>query len=245
MIKPLTQKDSVEISVESRNNTHIAKNNADEERAIATNATEDICDTQNNIDVNDIKNDAKKPDNQLYHNLSKDTRQRNNSQFNTGIKNWRNSGKTQQQQKVLRFTSSQKICVHRRRQYDKKIDGFLLTSSINHKHIIKMRLFVTAKTDGMYDHIKPTQINFQPNVYILHVGTNDLPTDMAPEELSEKNITFSNHLKSEDNEFVVSGIVPRGDSCKEKAEAVNKVLKGTYTKENMHFICHSNVNVKH
>ena len=108
-----------------------------------------------------------------------------------------------------------------------------------------MRLFVTAKTDDMYDHIKPTQINFQPNVYILHVGTNDLPTDMAPEELSEKNITFSNHLKSEDNEFVVSGIVPRCDSCKEKAEAVNKVLKGTYTKENMHFICHSNVNVKH
>ena len=55
MIKPLTQKDSVEISVESRNNSDIAKNNADEERAIATNATEDICDTQNNIDVNDIK----------------------------------------------------------------------------------------------------------------------------------------------------------------------------------------------
>ena len=34
MIKPLTQKDSVEISVESRNNTHIAKNNADEEREL-------------------------------------------------------------------------------------------------------------------------------------------------------------------------------------------------------------------
>ena len=37
-----------------------------------------------------------------------------------------------------------------------------------------MRPFVT---DAMYDHIKPTQINFQPNVYISHVGRNDLPTD--------------------------------------------------------------------
>ena len=62
-----------------------------------------ICDTQNNNDVNHIKNDAKKPDNQLYHNLSKDTRQKNDSQFNTCTKNGSNSGDTQQQQeKVLR-----------------------------------------------------------------------------------------------------------------------------------------------
>ena len=36
------------------------------ERAIATNKDEDICDTQINIDVNQIKNDATKPGNQLY-----------------------------------------------------------------------------------------------------------------------------------------------------------------------------------
>ena len=53
--------------------------------------------------------------------------------------------------------------------------------------------------------------NFQLNVYISHVGTNDLPTVMTPEDMSKKIITFSEHLKSEDNE-VVSGIVLRGDS---------------------------------
>ena len=42
------------------------KTNAREERAIATNKDEDICDTQINIDVNHIKNDATKPGNQLY-----------------------------------------------------------------------------------------------------------------------------------------------------------------------------------
>ena len=96
----------------------------------------------------------------------------------------------------------------------KKVDGYLLTSSINHKYIVKVRPFVTAKTDDMYDHIKPMQRNFQPNVYISYVGTNDLPTDMIPEEISEKIITFSKHLKSENNEVVVSGIVTRGDSYK-------------------------------
>ena len=40
MIKPLTQKDTVEFSLESINNNDIAKNNDCEERAIATNATE-------------------------------------------------------------------------------------------------------------------------------------------------------------------------------------------------------------
>ena len=100
----------------------------------------------------------------------------------------------------------------------KKTDGYLLTSSINHKYIVKVTPFVTAETADMYDHIKPTQRNFQPNVYISHVGTNDLPTDMTPEEISEKIITFSKHLKSEHNEVVVSGIVPRGDSYKEKRQ---------------------------
>ena len=99
-IKPLTQKDSVEVSVESKNNSNI-KNNAHEAGGIATNKTEDICDTKNNSNVNQIKNDAKKPDNQLYHNLSKDTRQKNDSQFNTCTKNGSNSGGTQQQQEKV------------------------------------------------------------------------------------------------------------------------------------------------
>ena len=67
---------------------------------------------------------------------------------------------------------------------------------------------------------------------------------MTPREILEKIITFSKHLKSENNEIVISGIVSHGDSYKEIAEAVNKLLKDTCTKKNMHFICHSNVNVK-
>ena len=97
-IKPLTQKDSVEISLESINNNNITKNNAREERAIATNTTEinnDICDTQNNIVVDHKKNDAKKVNgNQLYHILSKDTKQRNDKQSNACTRNASNNGDT-------------------------------------------------------------------------------------------------------------------------------------------------------
>ena len=55
------------------------------------------CDTQNNIVVDHIKINAKKPSYQLYHNFSKDTRQRNNTQSNTCTKNASNDGDTQQQ----------------------------------------------------------------------------------------------------------------------------------------------------
>ena len=96
----------------------------------------------------------------------------------------------------------------------------------------------------MYDHMKPTQNIFKPRVYISQVGTNDLPTDMKPEEISEKISTFSKHLKSENNEVFVSGIVPRSDSYKEKGKTVSKILKDTCIEENMRFICHRNNNVK-
>ena len=45
------EKDSVEISLKSINESDLTKNNTREEKAIATNITEinkDICDTQNN-----------------------------------------------------------------------------------------------------------------------------------------------------------------------------------------------------
>ena len=113
----------------------------------------------------------------------------NNSQFNTCTKNGSDSGDTQQQQeKVLRSPKKSAFIVGD--SMIKKTDGYLLTGSINHKYIVKKRSFVTAKTDDMYDHIKPTQRNFQPIVYISHIGTNDLPTDMTREEISGKNYYF-------------------------------------------------------
>ena len=149
-IKLLTQKDSVKISFESKNNSNI-KNNAREERAIATNTTEDICDTQNNIVEDHIKNDAKRPGNQLYHNLSKDTRQRNDSQSNTCTRNASNNGDTQQQQENI-LRPPKKSAFIAGDSMIRKINDYLLTSSINNKYIVKVRPFVTAKADDKYDH---------------------------------------------------------------------------------------------
>ena len=56
----------------------------------------------------------------------------------------------------------------------KDVDGYLLTGSINREFIVKLRLFSSAKTIDMEDYTKPTKRDFNPDLYILHVGTNDL-----------------------------------------------------------------------
>ena len=106
-MKPVTEKYSIEISVESINNNGIAKSNAREERAIATSTLKLIktCDIRNNNVVDHTKNDVRKVNgNQLYHNLLKNTKQRTISQFNACTNNASNNGDTQQKQKRVSRT---------------------------------------------------------------------------------------------------------------------------------------------
>ena len=98
----------------------------------------------------------------------------------------------------------------------KKIDGYLLTSSINHRYIVKVRPFLSAKTIDMVDYIKPTQRDFNPDVYLLHVGTNDLSSNKSPEQISLDILNLANSLKLDNSTVIVSSIVPRDDENKKK-----------------------------
>ena len=106
----------------------------------------------------------------------------------------------------------------------KDVDGYLLTGSLNRKYIVKIRPFSSAKTSDMEYYITPTKREFDPGIYILHVGTNDLTLNDTPKEITEHIVNIAPSLKTENNTVEISNIVPRGDSKKEKAEAVNKLL---------------------
>ena len=47
----------------------------------------------------------------------------------------------------------------------KKIDRYLPTSSINHKYLVKVRLFLAAKSVDMFDYVKPIQGDLDPGAY--------------------------------------------------------------------------------
>ena len=72
----------------------------------------------------------------------------------------------------------------------KKIDGYLLTKSINHEFLVKVRPFTTAKTIDMYDHLKPTSRDFSPGLFIIHVGTNDLLLNKTSNEIAERIVNL-------------------------------------------------------
>ena len=73
----------------------------------------------------------------------------------------------------------------------KKVDGFILTSSLKHQYLVKTRPFSTAKTVDMYDYKKPTQWDFKSEIFILQVGTNDFPLNKSPKEISEDLVTLA------------------------------------------------------
>ena len=53
----------------------------------------------------------------------------------------------------------------------RNVDGYLV--SINRRYVAKAREFSLAKTTDTKDYIKPTKIDFDPILHILHIGTND------------------------------------------------------------------------
>ena len=126
----------------------------------------------------------------------------------------------------------------------KKINGYLLTSSINHRYIVKKRPFLSAKTIDMADYIKPTQRDFNPDVYLLHVGTNDLFSNKSPEQIYLDILNVANSLKLENNTVIVSSIVPRDDENKKKVDEVNIILEELCKANNVGMISHRNINPK-
>ena len=107
----------------------------------------------------------------------------------------------------------------------KKVNGYLLTSSLKHQYLVKTRPFPTAKTVDMYDYIKPTQGDFKPEIFVLHVGTNDFPLNKSPKEISEDIVTLAKSIKTENNKIMVSSTVCRGDRFRAKVGKVNVHLE--------------------
>ena len=54
------------------------------------------------------------------------------------------------------------------------VNCYLLTKKLRNEKLVKVRLFIGAKVRCMYNHVKPTIREFDPNHIILHVGTNEL-----------------------------------------------------------------------
>ena len=59
---------------------------------------------------------------------------------------------------------------------------------------------------------------------ILHVGTNELNSELAPERIAKSVIDVSKNTQSDSRIVSISGIVPRNKNFNIKAMEVNKEL---------------------
>ena len=96
----------------------------------------------------------------------------------------------------------------------------------------------------MRDYTKPTKRDFNPALYILHAGTNDLSSKRSNTEIADDFIKVTKMLKSDHSSVAILGIVPRADSLKEKVTKANKVLVLKCRKNVIALILHDNINPK-
>ena len=75
-----------------------------------------------------------------------------------------------------------------------------------------MRLFITAKTVEMCNHLNSTFRNINPDLFTVHVGKNDNPVSKTNNEVAEDIV-----IKKNSGFDAISDIFPRVDNYKTKS----------------------------
>ena len=96
----------------------------------------------------------------------------------------------------------------------------------------------------MFDYIKTTQRNFNPDIYILHAGTNDLPSHKSLEQICLDILNLDKSLKLNNSTIVFSNMFHRDYAYKKIAEEVSANFEKLCKVNNVEVISHRNVNPK-
>ena len=126
----------------------------------------------------------------------------------------------------------------------KKVDRYLRANSIKHKYLVKVRPFLAAKAGDMFDYVKPIQRDFDPDAYILQIGTKNLTIYKKPDVICTEISRLVNVAKTNKDKIVISTIVPRGYACNTKIEKVSSLLKEFCENNGIDLVLHDNINAK-
>ena len=105
----------------------------------------------------------------------------------------------------------------------KHVKSYSLSKSLDNCKVY-LKDFPGARVRCMQDYVRPT-IKEIPDHIILHVGTNDLTTNIPTEKVAESIIDLASSLKSNSCSVAISNITVRNDRYRKKVEQVNRHLK--------------------
>ena len=101
------------------------------------------------------------------------------------------------------------------------------------KENVQVKAFHGASIEDMKHYIIPTKEE-EPNVVILHAGTNNLKNNQTPESVASDIIDVS--LCTAHNDVIISGIFHRNDEKDQKVSEVNDHLKRMCNEKKMFFL---------
>ena len=121
----------------------------------------------------------------------------------------------------------------------KKLNGFLLTRKLNHKCLVKIRPFNSAKVRCMLDHAKPTIRDFDPDHIILHYGTNYLNSNKTSSQTAREIIDLAFSMKPDKNKISIPLLTPCSEKLNNKASEVNNSSINMCSHRNITYMDHS------
>ena len=92
----------------------------------------------------------------------------------------------------------------------------------------------------MMHYVKPAA-DENPDLFIIHCGTNDLRSETSVEAVANNIIKVALSLQRENTTILISGLCPRGDDLSEKANKVNEKLEDMCNSRNIGYINNNNL----
>ena len=126
----------------------------------------------------------------------------------------------------------------------KEVKGWELSNNLKRSHKVVVKSFSGAKIQCMRQYIKPS-LSQKPDHVIIHIGTNDLASNMSADNISKSIIDLATSSANDHLNITVSGIVPRSDDLAIKAKEVNGLLQRSCNERNIPFIDHGNIDPSH
>ena len=109
---------------------------------------------------------------------------------------------------------------------------------------IYIKSFPGATVQCMRDYVKPT-LRHNPDLIIVHVGTNDLKSEQTSEEIAVNVLNLVKEIKTTTNEVMISSITTRKDKLNAKGKKVNVQLKSLCSKNSIGYIDNNLITDKH
>ena len=114
-------------------------------------------------------------------------------------------------------------------------------TSISRGHTVKIRLHPGATSIDICDYIKP-ELHHQPDVIILHWGTNNISNEINTlkklKKLLKKTEGYDTHKKSQ---VVISSLIKRYDQgFNEDTKSINEKIQTLCTSKDLPYIGNSN-----